>query len=243
MSKTKGPKVLLWDIEASNLAANFGFIFCIGYKWAGEKQTHLISIRDFPKNFKNDTTNDKHVVEAFSKIVSEADVMVTHYGQRFDYPFVQTRLMMHGLPPLKDVPHIDTWRIAKYKLKFNSNRLDTISRAVPVGRDEKRELKTPLDSHHWVRGAAGHVPSIVYIERHCAADVKVLEKTYTTIRPYASSLPNLSKYLDKTREGCPACGAIETQKRGIKLTARGHQQRYQCQKCAHWFQAPFKKGE
>ena len=236
---SREPRVLLYDIEASNLAANFGYIFCIGYKFVGEKNVTLMSIRDY-KGFKKNTTNDKELVKDFSKVLESSDVQVAHYGRRFDLPFIRTRLMMHGLPPIKDVPLIDTWRIARDMFKFNSNRLDTISRAVFESEEKDREFKTPIDSQHWVRGAAGHVPSIKYIEEHCIADIKVLEKVYLQLRGHAINLPNLSKVVNLAKEGCPACGSDNIVANGQRLTQRGMQQRAKCNDCAHNFQVPIK---
>lgn len=237
--QSREPRVLLWDIEASNLAANFGYMFCIGYKWAGEKKVHLLSIRDY-KTFKRNSTSDKELVRDFAKVLETADVQVAHYGRRFDLPFIRTRLMMQGLPPIKDIPLIDTWRVARDMFRFNSNRLDTISRAIYEPAEKNREFKTPLDSQHWVRAAAGHVPSIKYIEEHCIADVKVLEKVYLQLRGHAINLPNLSKALNLSKEGCPACGSENIVANGQRLTQRGMQQRAKCNDCAHNFQVPIK---
>lgn len=236
------PKILLWDIEASNLNANYGFVFCIGYKWLGESQVKLISIRNFPKQMKLDHTNDSLVLKKFAEVMAEADLQVTHYGLRFDYPYIQTRLMIHGLPPLPNVPHVDTWRIAKYKLKLHSNRLDTVSHAIPVAQGKQRELKTPLSPEAWIRGHAGHIPSIRYIEDHCIADIKVLENSYLELRKYATSSPNVAKIINHSGEGCPNCGSFDIQLRGWNATARGRQRRAQCKSCAGWFQLPARTG-
>lgn len=224
------PKVLFWDIEASNLNANYGFVFCVGYKWQGEKKVHVIDIRDF-KSFKKDTTDDKEVLKAFEEVYNSADVTVAHYGQRFDLPFIQTRRMMQSLGPMANVPMIDTWRISKYKLKLNSNRLETISRSIPTNKD----FKTPVEGHHWVKGAAGNDKSIQYIVDHCIADIKVLEKVFDTIAPLATGTPNLSKLFHGDIEGCPMCASKNTHKRGLYLTGRGKKQRRYCSDCGHWF--------
>lgn len=237
-AQTRPPKILLWDIEASNLNANYGFIFCIGYKWLGESKVHLISSRDFPEQFEADPSDDSLVVAAFSEVLNEADAQVTWYGARFDYPFVQTRLLEHNLPPLPRIPHIDGWRIAKYQLKFNSNRLDTVSRFLAQLDGKNAEFKTQIDPKCWIRAQCGHVNSIRYIEDHCIADVKVLENVYQKIKPFASQLPNMSKLLTTKVDGCPACGSLKVQHRGTAVTTRGRQNRLQCQGCAYWFSTP-----
>jgi len=42
------------------------------------------------------------------KVLSEADAVVTHNGKRFDWKFLQTRLIKHKLKPMSKTPHIDT---------------------------------------------------------------------------------------------------------------------------------------
>lgn len=232
-------KVLLWDIEASALEANRGFVFCIGWKWLGLPKVNLIRHRD-AHGFKKNILDDRYVLREFSKIFNQADMHVAHYGGKYDLPFIQTRLMMHGMAPLANVPIIDTWRISRFKLKLSNNRLDTISRAAPVQKGQKREEKTYLDVSTWIKAATGHIPSIKYIEDHCIADVKVLEQTYLAIRAFAGPVPNLSKVGGVSTEGCPTCSSPMIQRRGYKLTERGNKQQYQCQTCKHWFCAPMR---
>lgn len=236
------PKILLWDIEATNLNANYGFVICIGYKWYGEDKIHLISLRDFPALFKKDPTDDSLLIQAFAKVMEEADIQVYHYGDRFDFPYIQTRLLEKGKKPLKRVPSIDTWRICKYQLKLTSNRLDTISKVIPVEKGKERAEKTPLDGDQWRRAMGGQVTAIKYIEEHCIADIEVLDQVYTFIRPFAKNTPNIGKFIDKTRENCPACGSQDTNRRGFNLTHRGRKQNYQCQDCGNWFQGRLEKA-
>jgi len=125
------PKVVLFDLECTNLNANFGYILCGSWKVLGEKKIHTATITDFP-SFEKDCTNDKHVVKAIADALEDADVWVTWYGQRFDVPFLQTRLMYHGNKPMPPVPHVDGWRIARYKMRLNSNRLATVSAFLEV---------------------------------------------------------------------------------------------------------------
>jgi len=78
--KSKEPKILIFDIESTNLAANFGYILCVSYKWADKKEVHTIRIDRFPL-FKKDPTNDREVVKAFGEVFNEADRVVAHYGK------------------------------------------------------------------------------------------------------------------------------------------------------------------
>lgn len=217
-------KILFMDIEASNLAADFGFTICIGYKFAGDRDTHCISIDQFPQ-FKKDHTDDRKVLEAFRNVVEEADLLVYHYGSRFDYPFLQARCLYHNLPPLPQIPAIDTWRIARNELRLSSNRLASLTNLLDI------EEKTPLKGRVWVRAQAGHRADIKYIVDHCIQDVRVLEKVYDRIMPLrrSGSGPTISS------TGCPSCGSHHLHRRGLVRTVKTLKQRWSCADCGHWF--------
>lgn len=230
------PKIIGWDLEATNLTANFGYILCFGYKVFGEGKPRIISITDFPL-FKKDCTNDREVVKAAAEILSTADAWCTWYGKGFDVPLLNSRLIFHGMKPLPPVPHIDGWWIARFKMRLNSNRLATVSAFLEVSE------KTPLTGPKWIRAAAGHKPSIKYVTEHCAQDVVVLEEVYTRIRPLCSGHPNMALIV-RDPDACPVCAVSgKMQKRGFSVTPTTINQRYQCQSCGAWSKAPLPKEE
>ncbi len=229
-------KILLWDTENSSLDADFGTMLCFGYKYLGEARTHVISIRDFPKLFRQDPTNDREIVKAAYDILSQADMWVTWYGARYDVPFVATRLLEHRnelkhviLPP---IPHVDGWWIARNKMKLHSNRLASISAF--LGLQEKTAIKPPV----WRRALSGHFKSLDYVIRHCRQDVIVLEEAYEVIKALHPTHPNVA--LMESRLGCPTCGKGVLQRRGVMVTLKKRWIRYQCQHCGAWTKEPEK---
>lgn len=215
-------RVMLLDIESTNLSADFGYILCIAWKWSGEKKVYSLNITQSP-TFADDPTNDKWLVEQFAKEVEKADLLVFHYGMFFDFPYLQTRALYHGLRPLANIPFVDTWKIAKKRLKLHSNRLASISELLGV------QEKTPLSGRIWVRAMAGHKPSIRYVLKHCIQDVVVLEEVYDRIKGLGWDRPALSHV------GCPTCGSHDVQQRGRVKTLKTIKQRYSCNSCGHWF--------
>lgn len=223
-------RVCYWDIESTNLNADFGFILCVSWKFSDEKKAHVVSIADFPA-FKKDCTNDYHVVKKAADEISKADIWVTHYGTRFDVPMIQTRLLKHGLKPMPPVPHVDTWRIAKYRLKLHSNRLASVSQI--FGLADKTALNGPI----WLRAMAGHKPSIKYVVEHCVQDVYVLEQAYEKIRCLSPDPPNMN-LVDPVERGCPKCGEASLQARGYAISRTRTYQRFQCTSCGGWAKGP-----
>jgi len=224
------PKILFWDIEATNLVANIGNILCIGYKILGEK-TKVLSVRNY-KGFKADPTDDKRLVKDFAEILTSCDMMVTWYGKKFDLPFLSSRLLYHGLKPTPSIPHFDGWYVAKYRLRLHSNRLASVQDFL-----ELPSAKTPLSFRELSRSRAGHVPSLKSIEHHCYMDVEVLEQAYHKLKPYAGAYhPNLAA-LGYERNICPACGGKRIQSRGFMVAQTRVYRRHQCVECGNWFRS------
>jgi len=233
-------KIIIWDLETTNLSGNFGYILCGAWKVYGKRGIHVVSIAD-TKTFERDPTNDKLLCKALLKSLEGADMWVAHFGKWFDRTMMNTRLLGHGLTPLPPIPLIDTWRISKDNLKLNSNRLDTITKWLGV------EEKTPLDGKTWIKAMAGHKPSIRYVIQHCKQDVLVLEQVYEKIRCLSTNHPNVNLVHDETDgtgpvlEKCPICGQAKLQRRGKSPTRTRWYQRYQCQNCGGWSKGPGQK--
>lgn len=232
------PKVLFLDIEASALEAVFGRMLCVGYRWEGEKKIYCPSLADFPKLHKKDPTDDTELCKEITKVLTQADVVVTWYGRRYDIPFIQSRCLANNLPPIPDLTQIDLWETARSKLKLYSNRL-----AVVQGFLELPEEKTPIEAKHWVRAKCGFKEDLNYVIKHCVADIEILEQAYEKMKPLIRPCPAL--YLPKkigTEEiACIKCGATHVHKHGMYVCSTRRYIRLQCQKCGAWFKGPWIK--
>lgn len=228
--------IVSWDLETSNLNANIGFIICGGWKTLGRKVT-MRSIDNYPL-FKYDPTDDSEIVEHLREDLAKADMWVTWFGTHFDIPYMQSKLLEHGMKPLPEVPHVDGWKIARYKLKLTSNRLATVTGFLGL------EDKTKVDFKVWRRAAAGHRPSIKYIKEHCKIDCDVLEDVYEKIKPFCTTHPNVAIMDGKPRDRCTVCGvAGKLVKQGFRITKLYRAQRYQCGACGTWASGRLKKVE
>jgi len=225
------PKILVWDLETTDLLADFGTILCAGYKWLGEKKVNIISLLDFPRTFENDATDDSRLVKEFYKVLSEADIWITWYGERFDDRMFQSKLLEYKLPPCPHVQHIDLWKTCKYRFKLSSNRLKTAAAFMDL------EEKTPVLGKVWRRARTGHGPSIRYVIEHCVQDVLVLEQAYLRMRPWVKQHPNMGIIQEQT-EACPTCGVSgKLHKRGLYRSRTRTYQRFSCQACGAWCRA------
>lgn len=225
-AKLREPRILLYDIEATNLNANFGFTLCIGYMWYGEIKPKVISVLDFPNHFRRDSTDDKLVLKEFIKVVAEADMVVYHYGQRYDEPFINTRLLIHNLPPMPPVAFLDTWKVARDKLKLHTNRLATLIETFNI-----EEKKTPLNGPIWISAGAGSRQAIKYVIKHCYQDVLTLGLVYEKIRVLAGKWHPYMPLFTGAVYGCQVCGSKRLRRDGLCFSKQQARQRHQCKDC------------
>jgi len=164
-------KIGFLDIEASNLAANFGvmFAYCIKPSW----KTKIIAGITEPKTFKKNL--DKSVVEQCVEDMLKFDRIVTYYGTRYDIPFIRTRALYHGLdfPEYGRILHTDLYYMVRNKLRLNSNRLEVACRAV-FGKSQK----THIENEYWIRALMNDKESLAYILDHCKKDVLETERLF-----------------------------------------------------------------
>lgn len=223
---TKQP-IYLWDLECTNLNADFGYILCAGIKELGKGTVKTFSVADYPA-YSKDPTNDKDLVKDVRDYLATAGAWITWYGQGFDQPFLNSRLTYHRLTPLPPVPHIDGWRIAREKLKLHSNRLASVSSFLQIIE------KTPLNGPIWIKASAGDPAALKYVIKHCKQDVLVLEEAFENIRQLATSGPNVAIISGTGVGSCPRCGANKLQSRGFRITVSQQYKRFQCQGCGAW---------
>lgn len=228
----KQPRILIWDIETAGvnaLNADLGAIVCVGYKWLGEKDAHVIRIDQFPKWFSDKGLNDKPLLKATLDIMEQADILVAHYGDRFDRPFFNGRCAINGLTPPPPTKQRDTCFLAYKQFKFSSNRLQHLADIFRL--DEKKYRKSCPDEWPgwWHSALAGNKKAIKAIADYCKQDVLTLEKVYLHLRPYDPAHPRVHQ----DRSKCGHCGG-EINYRGLAYIAHNKYRRFVCIECGHW---------
>jgi uncharacterized protein YprB with RNaseH-like and TPR domain len=227
------PKILIWDLETAGVnsfKADLAAVVCFGYKWLGEKHAHTLTVDQFPKWFsKEKGLNDKPLLEAALEIMEQADLLVAHYGERFDRRFYQGRCAIHHLTPPPPTKLRDTWQIARRAFGFSSNRLANLVDHLRLP-FKKYQKECPDEWPGWWTAAlAGDKSAIHAMAKYCREDVQALEGLYMEIRNYDYPHPRLIE--DRTR--CRLCGG-EVQYRGICFVGEHKYRRLQCCSCGKW---------
>lgn len=240
------PVIYVWDIETGfNVAGIFQllnhnmihpsaimqekYLICAAFKQLGKGKTFAVSIDEDKERFKKDPTDDYYAVKKIHGILSGADAIIHHYGDKFDIRFFNSRVIYHGLPPLPPMIQIDTYKIAKKHFMFNSNRLDYIGKYLGVG----GKIKT--SEGLWMRCFNGEKSAIKEMVKYNKQDVDLLEKVYLKLQPYAPAKLNMNLF---DGLGCPTCGSGRLAQQGTRMARTTVQQRYKCQDCGSWSWAP-----
>lgn len=219
-------KILIYDIECTDLNADWGSLVCVGYKWLGDKNPTIISILDYPGK---DVLDDSNLVKAFHAIASQADMVITYFGKGFDQPYMTSKYLENRLEWLPNTPHVDLFFTAKSNVKVSRKSLDNLVSLYSLGK------KYNVSRRHWRLAKAGVAEGIREVIKHCYVDVNLTEKLYYLFRPGIRLHPRIAEY-----EACAACGSKKLQRRGKALsTTKGPRQRVQCQGCGHWSLRPW----
>lgn len=210
------------------LKAQINSIICCGYKvLAHNAATACINAWDF-EPWQRDVNDDSELVAAIYGVLKDADCVVTHNGRKFDWKFLQTRLLKHGFDPLHKIPHVDTCAVAKANLMTFNNRLGNVSQF--LGLDNKME-NGGWDL--WVRVRQRDQEAMWIMEEYCKKDVDVLEGVFKRFRPFINNIPNHNLFNIGTglRDVCPKCGSTRLTPSGYRYNVTSIKRRWRCGDC------------
>lgn len=221
------PRILIYDIECSNLRSDFGLLLCIGWKWVGDKDAYCQAIYDYP-NWRRDLTDCRRLLRDFYNEYLKADMVVTYNGKMFDSKWLNGKLWHYGMPLLPPVPHVDLYWSARTAMNISRKSLDNFAK---VGGFESSKHSV-FSNETWLKASTGHLPSLKDIVNHCVADIEVTEEMYHRLKPYIRTHPNIASP-DNVK--CRVCGGSHLQRRGSYLSAtKVPKARFYCRDCGGW---------
>lgn len=236
---TKGPKILLLDIETSPVLAHVWSLWdqnvalnqievdwhlmAVAAKWLHEKK---VLYKDQRKS--KDITDDSELAEFMWTLLDQADIVVTQNGKRFDIKKLNARFVMLGMRPPSSFKHIDTKQIASSKFGFTSNKLEYLTDKLCKKHKKSQHKKFP-GFDLWKECMKGNKAAWDEMERYNKMDVLSLEELYHKLIPWDGSI-NMSLYHDGEEHVC-SCGSKKFTKNGFKYTSAGKYQRFKCDEC------------
>jgi len=206
-------------------------IICICYKWEDEKTIHSLTW--------DNNQNDKKLLEDFIKIANKADELVAHNGDRFDLPWIRTRCLFHRIDMFPNYVTIDTLNHARRKFKFNSNRLDYISKFLGIG----SKIGTSYDL--WKNIVLNNnKKALKEMVEYCKGDITILEKIHKIMSPHLSNKTHIGALTGKGKYSCPECGSSSLIKACRRTTATGMiRVQLKCKECNKYHTVPEKAYE
>lgn len=213
--KKDGPRILLYDLETApalaytfgrwkqnigqdNIIQEGGWIICGGFKWLGEDNVEVIYDKSDIRN-----RGDFTVTHRLWKLFQQADAVVAHNNQSFDFKMLQARCLVNDLPPLPAVKVIDTLQMAKKNFRLPSNRLDSVAELLGFG----RKVQTGGISL-WIDTLNGNEEALSKMLEYCGHDVELLEDVYRALQPFGlASNFNAAHYYKDGQQRCPSCGS------------------------------------
>jgi hypothetical protein len=239
----KNLKICFWDIETNmNIVGSFSlypesinyeailqewYIITGCWMFLGESKVYSTSVLDDPKRFKKDHTDDYHVVKTLRDMLEDVDILVHHFGDRFDIKKLNARLIYHKLKPLPKLLTVDTVKEVKKIAAFNSNKLDYL------GKHLNGEGKIQTEKGLWLKVLKGDKRAIQDMVKYCIGDVKRLKDLYLRLLPYMKSHPNVAT---PDTHNCPKCNSNNVKKDGTRIRQTGvRYQSFRCNDCGSSF--------
>lgn len=233
-------KRLFFDIETSpniglfftaGYKLNIGYesiikeraIICICYKWEDSKEVHSLQW--------DENQCDKAMLKAFVEVADSATELVGHNGDKFDLAWIRTRCLYHGLQMFPKYTTIDTLKISRSKFKFNSNKLDYISKFLHIG----KKIKTDYSLWKKILLESDAVAMAKMI-KYCKNDVVILEKVYKKLSSHLFNNTHYGVIFGSDRSSCPECGSDDVIKWGTSVTLSGlRKQKIKCRTCNKYY--------
>lgn len=235
----KHAKILIVDIET---APKVAYVWRFFKENIGAKQVrehgHIIS---FAAKWLNDDTiiyeesrteDDAKLVESLVNLFDEADIVVAHNGQRFDFPQIMGRALVHGINPPSPYKIVDTLKVARFEFGFPANSLEYLTNLLCS--TKKLQHKNFPGFELWLECLRGNEAAWKEMKEYNIQDILSLEELYIKMRPWMRRHPNIGAIIEADKVVCPKCGSHHMVKRGFAYTNVGKYQRYVCGECGGW---------
>lgn len=164
--------------------------------------------------------------------MSDAELLVAHYGDKFDRKYFEARLLRARLRPVPMVRQADTCLIARSKLKLSSNRLGNLAEFLQVKTGKMNKRGGWPD--WWMGVMRGCKRSLKEMSVYCAQDVQCLEECFVAMRHLFRDRDLLNDSMGTGTWRCPACHSSRRLRRGFYYSEARKFQRYQCLRCGKW---------
>jgi hypothetical protein len=205
------------------------------WKYRGKKRVYGVKA----KVYRDGSACDYKLVKALTDGLMDAELLIGHNGDKFDWRWVNGRALIHGLPKLAPVRTVDTLKVARKYFDLNSYRLDYLARLLGL------EPKLATEYGLWKKICTGQDKDgslLKYMLKYNKHDVTLLEEVYDILERYNDS-PIIANQVEDDNPICPFCASKKLQKRGKFLNLKTWRQRYQCRDCGKFLKGGLQKKD
>lgn len=225
--ETRPTKAWVWRGFKENIGPDqvieAGGMLCFGAKWHGEAGYEFYSEWEHGR---------VPMLEAASRLLQEADLVVGFNHERFDIPHIRAELLLERIDQPGPLTSVDLLKTIKARLRLFSNRLMFVGPYLKIGKKVDHEGFTL-----WTKVMAGDEAARRRMKRYCIQDVRLTDRLYKRLLPVIFNHPNIGH----TGSACSTCGSTKTQKRGPRYTRTMKIQRHKCNNCKAWFETTRQK--
>jgi DNA polymerase elongation subunit (family B) len=238
VSNKSSAKILVFDIETAPILSyvwgiwnqNVGlnqiveewFCFSWAAKWLFEDKVYhgVVTSKEAKKQ------DDSRIMKSMWELLNEADIVITHNGDKFDIPKLNTRFLIHGMNPPLPYISIDTLKQLRKTFKFTSNKLDYVN--LQLGLHRKMENG---GFELWNACYKGDETALKTMAEYNVKDVRILEELYLKLRPWIKSHPNIGLHIADNIKCCPSCGSDDLKEEGSYHTSTNVFNAFRCNSC------------
>ncbi|GLU88932.1 ribonuclease H-like domain-containing protein [Agromyces sp. NBRC 114283] len=221
----------LWNQNHSiDHIADHGGLLCFAAKWVGEKGVLFFSEWEDGRD---------RMVQAAHDLLSEADVVISYNGDRFDVKKLNNEFLLSGMAPPRPFKSIDLMKSNKARFDLPSRKLDYLVQRTGVGRKTKH-----TGFQLWLDCMAREPKALALMRRYNEQDVRITEKAYLRLLPWLTNAPHLGMFMRDESFVCPYCGTkIGSELVGLAHTNVQSYDLFQCRRCQGWSRGLHRKQD
>ena len=244
------PQVLFYDLECTlsksyhfgqykqNLSVKQqvqeGHLLSHAWAWGDEPVVGSILTREELLNH----DPERLVLEAWS-MLDNADVVVAHYGKKFDIPKLNGYFLKYGLQPPSPYKVVDTKEISSKKFLLPFNSLEYLAKALGV--------QQKIDNSGiqlWIDCDQGKQEALDEMLAYNIGDVEALRDVYYRLISWDNNGVNMALYNDEHTTLCTHCGSDDITSLDGKYayTANRKYSLYRCNSCKAVLRSNRKEG-
>lgn len=168
------------------------------------------------------------------ELLSEADIVVSYNGIKFDEKHLASDIIEAGLTPPAPFKSVDLLRVVRSNFGFESKRLTTVLDRLSMPAKNDKYDPTLAEA-----AVAGDERAQKRLERYNTNDVKITGALYWRLLPWIKGHPHVAPIRGEDKTTCPRCTSTKLT-RSKNWTPGVYQYRaFSCDSCGGYFRTTY----